>query len=120
MSEDLWNQVNQILEEQLKSFNKPGKPPVHLFSGLAHCTCGHKMYVKANNPKYFCRSCRNKIPIVDLENIVREELRAFFGQPERIAQHLQDADRNLAEKSALLDIHRLEIQKVRDEMARTH
>jgi site-specific DNA recombinase len=76
--ESLWNQVNQILEEQTKSFKKPGKPPVHLFSGLAHCSCGHKMYVKANNPKYFCRSCRNKIPIVDLENIVREELKAFF------------------------------------------
>ena len=120
VSEELWNQVNQILEEQMKSFKKPGKSPVHLFSGLAHCSCGSKMYVKSNNPKYFCRSCRNKIPIVDLENIVREELRAFFGQPERIAKHLQEADRNLAEKSALLDTHRQEIQKVRDEMTRTH
>src|SRR5258708_1012527 len=82
VSEDLWNQVNQILEEQLKSFKKPGKAPVHLFSGLAHCTCGCKMYVKSNNPKYFCRNCRNKIPIVDLENIARQELKVFFGQPE--------------------------------------
>ena len=78
------------------------------------------MYVKSNNPKYFCRSCRNKIPIVDLENIVRQELKVFFGQPKRIAGHLQAADKNLAEKSGLLDAHQREIQKVRDEMKRTH
>jgi len=120
ISEDLWNQVNQIIEEQLKSWKKPGKPPVHLFSGLAHCSCGHRMYVAANSPKYFCRKCCNKIPITDLENIVREELKEFFGQPKRIAQHLQQAGRNLTGKSALLDTHKREIQKVREEMHQTH
>ena len=52
VSEDLWNEVNQIIEEQLKSWKKPGKTPVHLFSGLAHCSCGAKMYVRAGSPKY--------------------------------------------------------------------
>jgi len=120
VSEDLWNQVNQIMEEQLKSWKKPGKPTVHLFSGLAHCSCGNKMYVKANSPKYFCRKCTNKIPIVDLENVIRQELKAFFSQPERINGHLLEAGRNLAEKSALLDAHQREIQKVREEMKQTH
>jgi len=120
VSEALWNQVNQIIEEQLKAWKKPGKPPVHLFSGLAHCNCGAKMYVAANSPKYFCRKCCNKIPIVDLENIVRQELKVFFGQPERIAQHLKNADQNLTEKSALLDTHQREIVKVREEMHQTH
>ena len=119
-TEALWNQVGQIIEEQLKSWKKPGKPPVHLFSGLAHCSCGNKMYVAANNPKYFCRKCRNKIPIVDLENITRNELKGFFGQPTRIAGHLQEADRNLADKSALLGTHQREIQKVRESMHQTH
>jgi site-specific DNA recombinase len=120
ISEDLWNQVNQIIEEQLKSWKKPGKPPVHLFSGLAYCSCGHKMYVAANSPKYFCRKCCNKIPITDLEAIVHDELKVFFGQPERIAKHLREADRNLAEKSALLEAHKREIVKVREEMHQTH
>jgi site-specific DNA recombinase len=112
--------VNQIIEEQLKVWKKPGKPPVHLFSGLAYCSCGHKMYVSANSPKYFCRKCCNKIAIVDLESIVREEMKMFFGQSERIASHLQAADKNLVEKSELLGTHQREIQKVRDEMTRTH
>jgi site-specific DNA recombinase len=120
VSEELWNQVNQIIEEQLKSWKRPGKPPVHLFSGLAYCSCGHKMYVSANSPKYFCRKCRNKIPITDLENIVRNELKVFFGEPKRIAGHLRQADLNLAEKSAMLDAHKREIQKVREEMHQTH
>ena len=109
VTEDLWNQVNRIIEEQLKAWKKPGKPPVHLFSGLAHCGCGHKMYVAADSPKYFCRKCRNKIAIVDLENVVRDELQMFFGQAERIAGHLQAADKNLTEKSALLATHQREI-----------
>ncbi|MEI6076931.1 MAG: recombinase family protein [Verrucomicrobiota bacterium] len=120
VSEDLWNQVNRIIEEQLKTWKKPGKPPVHLFSGLAHCACGHKMYVAANSPKYFCRKCCNKIAIVDLENVILLELKKFFGQPGRIASHLQAAERNLAEKSALLATHQREIQKVREEMHQTH
>src|ERR1035437_5123003 len=120
VSETPSNQVNQIIEEQLKKWKKPAKPPVHLFSGLAHCSCGHKMYVAANSPKYFCRKCCNKIAIVDLENIVRGELKLFFGQSERIASHLQAADRNLAEKSDLLATHQREIQKVREEMHQTH
>ena len=120
VSEDLWNQVNQIIEKQFKDWKKPGKPPVHLFSGLAHCSCGHKMYVAANSPKYFCRKCCNKIAIEDLEKIVRGELKMFFGQSERIASHLQAADRNLAEKSELLATHQREIQKTREVMHQTH
>ena len=120
VSEDLWNQVNQIIEEQLKKWKKPGKPPVHLFSGLAHCSCGHKMYVSANSPKYFCRKCCNKIAIVDLEGIIHDEMKMFFGQTRRIAQHLAQAEQNVVEKSALLDTHKREIGKVRDEMHQTH
>jgi site-specific DNA recombinase len=120
VSEDLWNQANRIMEEQLKVWKKPGKSPVHLFSGLAFCSCGNKMYVNARTPKYFCRKCTNKIPIADLEDIVRQELKAFFANAGRIAKHLKNADQNLAEKAALLDAHEREIQKVRDDMTRTH
>lgn len=120
VSETLWNQVNQIIEEQLKGWKKPGRLPVQVFGNLAHCTCGHKMYVRSNSPKYVCRKCHNKIPIVDLEAIFQDEMKAFFARPERIAQHLQSATKNLTEKQTLLAAHEREIQKVRDEMTRTH
>lgn len=120
ISEDLWNQVNQIIEEQLKSWKKPGKPPVYLFSGLAECSCGHRMYVRSGSPKYVCRKCCNKIPITDLDSIVHQELKVFFTQPQRITHHLQAADQNLTEKQTMLDAHQRELQGVRDEMKQTH
>src|ERR1035441_8535748 len=86
VAESLWNQVNQIIEEHLKSYKRPGKLPVQLFGSLAHCTCGHKMYVRAKSPKYVCRKCHNKIPMTDLEAIFHEELKAFFAEPQRIAE----------------------------------
>jgi site-specific DNA recombinase len=78
------------------------------------------MYVAANSPKYFCRKCCNKIAIVDLEAIVRDEMKLFFGQSERIAGHLEAANRNLTEKSELLGTHQREIVKAREEMHQTH
>jgi len=120
IAESLWNQVNQIIEEHLKSHKRPGRLPVQLFGSLAHCACGHKMYVRAKSPKYVCRKCHNKIPMTDLEAIFQEELKGFFAQPERIAEHLQAADKNLSEKQTLLAAHDREIHKVREEMTRTH
>jgi site-specific DNA recombinase len=120
IAESLWNQVNQIIEEHLKSHKRPGRLPVQLFGSLAHCACGHKMYVRAKSPKYVCRKCNNKIPMTDLEAIFHEELKAFFAQPKRIAEHLKAADKNLSEKQTLLVAHEREIHKVREEMTRTH
>jgi site-specific DNA recombinase len=118
--ESLWQQVNQIIEEHTKGWKRPGKSPVHVFSSLAHCGCGKRMYVRGTTAKYFCRKCCNKIPVKDLEEIFHQELKAFFAQPERIAGHLRDARQNLTEKEALLLTHKTEIQKVREDMARTH
>src|SRR6185369_10669993 len=107
-------------EEQHKSWKKPGKLPTQTFGNLARCACGSKMYVRSNSPKYVCVKCQNKIPIVDLEAIFREELKGFFANREKIAGHLQAASRNVAEKQTLLAAHENEIKKVRDEMSRTH
>jgi site-specific DNA recombinase len=120
VSEALWEECNQILEEHQKLKRRPGPKPVHLFSGLAHCTCGNRMYVKSNSPKYVCLKCRNKIPIVDLEAIFHEELKRFFADPVGIAKHLDEANKNVVEKEKLLSTHRAEVQKLRDEMTRTH
>ena len=120
VSEALWNQCHQILEEQQKATKRPGKAPVQLFSGLAFCTCGQRMYVQTGTPKYVCKGCRNKIPIVDLEAIIYEELKAFFSAPEQVAANLQKAHRNLADKETLLHNLQNDIQRVRDEMTRTH
>ena len=116
----LWEQVNQIIEEQSKGWKRPGPLPTQVFGNIAHCGCGHKMYVRAGTGKYLCRKCHNKIPVADLEGIFHDELKAFFGSPERIAAHLGDAKRNLSEKETGLAAHERDVAKVREEMTRTH
>lgn len=121
VSLELWDQVNQILEEQGKKWKRPGRLPKHTFGNLAWCHCGKKMYMRSDDcPKYICRKCNNKIPMDDLDAVFREELHAYFGQPERVAQHFAKSKQHLAEKETALAAHEREIQKVRDEMTRTH
>ena len=120
VSAELWQQVNQILEEQSKAWKKPGRLPSQTFSRLTWCSCGRKMYARHDSPKYLCRACNNKIPIVDLENIFHEELKDFFANPARLATSLHQAEQNVREKESLVASHQQNIQKVREEMHQTH
>jgi site-specific DNA recombinase len=120
VSEALWAECNRILEEQRKREKRPGKKPVHLFAGLLKCACGHPMYVRSNSPKYVCTKCYNKIPIVDMDAIFYDELKAFFASPEKIAEHLASARGQLNGKQEALLAHQQEIAAVRDEMGKTH
>lgn len=102
VSEELWQRVNTILNERRTPRPKLGRTPVQLFAGLAFCTCGPKMYVPSNTPKYVCQKCRNKIPVVDLEGIFHEQLKSFFFSPTEIASYLRAADERMGEKEQLL------------------
>lgn len=102
ISEDLWNEVNAILDTQQKKGRHPARQVIHLFAGLTYCGCGQKMYVPSNTPKYVCYDCRNKIPIVDLEGVFHEQIKNFFFSPKEIAEHLSKANVNIHEKEELL------------------
>ena len=77
VSEEIWNQCNQILTDQKLSRKKTARRPAHFFTGLIYCGCGQKMYVPSESFKYVCRKCRNKISADDLEFIYRNELKNF-------------------------------------------
>jgi site-specific DNA recombinase len=116
VSEELWDQCNQILEDRAKNGKRPAKKPAHLFTGVTFCSCGNKMYVPSNTPKYVCYKCRNKIPIVDLEAVFNEQLKSFFLSPKELTQYLKDADQTINEKEALLKGLEKEQQKLKAEM----
>jgi site-specific DNA recombinase len=78
------------------------------------------MYVPSNQPKYVCLKCRTKIPVADLEGIFYDELKAYFTNPEAVAGHLLNAQKNLVEKERLLQVQKSEIAKVREQMKQTH
>src|SRR5262249_25534528 len=81
----------------------PAKRPIHLFTGLVHCTCGGRFAVPSSIPnKYVCGTCRRKIPIADLERLFQAELERFVLSPEAVLAHLADADQALRGKQELL------------------
>lgn len=120
VDEEVWDRCNAILEETRRSWKPQSRKTVHLFSGLAHCACGKKMYVPSNSPKYTCAKCRTKIPTEDLEAVFIEQLRNFVLSPEDIADHLREADRTLQEKTAFLASLEREEKSVRGEMERLY
>ena len=116
VSEELWMQCNQILDEQQKKNKRPARKAVHLFSGVVFCSCGNKMYVPSNSPKYTCYKCRNKINTSDLEVVFHEQLKAFFFSPVEIGSYLDNADRLIKEKNELLIALVEEGRKIKQEM----
>lgn len=115
ISEDLWNEVNAILDTQQEKGKRPARQVTHLFAGLTYCGCGQKMYVPSNTPKYVCYECRNKIPEVDLEGVFHEQIKNFFFSPNEIALHLSQANATIHEKEELLLVLLKEQKKLASE-----
>jgi len=116
VSEELWDECNRIMDEQLTKNKKPTKKAIHLFTGLAFCECGGRMYVPSNSPKYICFKCRNKIVMSDLETVFHEQLKSFFFSDTEIRNHLDKADTLIVEKEELLKTLTDESRQVQSDM----
>lgn len=115
VSEELWNECNEAMKGDPRLGVPRSKPAVHLFSGIAFCTCGGKMYVPSNSPKYTCQKCRNKIPPDDLEAIFHEQVKGFLFSTDEIVAQLDKVHVSVKEKSELLLVLEKELGKVTDE-----
>ena len=120
VSEEVWNQCNQILGTMSQPTQRPAKRAVHLFAGLVFCDCGTKMYVLTNSSKYVCEKCRRKIPVTDLEDIFFEQLNGFLVSPKEVDSYLNRASETLDDKQKLLESRKKEADKVRQDADRTH
>ncbi len=120
VTDEVWAEVNRIIVEQEAQRKRPGRPPKHIFAGLVVCTCGTKMYVHNNSPKYVCKGCYNKMPVDALEKIFLRELKGFIFSPDEVAEYLEQAEDDVQSKEALLAILEEEEQKVRSEMSKVY
>jgi site-specific DNA recombinase len=102
VTDAVWDECNRLIDESYSKQNRPAKKPVHLFSGVAHCECGQRMYVPSNSPKYVCRTCRNKISIADLDAIFMEEIKGYSLSQESIVGYLKSSNDTANEKERLL------------------
>ena len=115
VSEELWRQCNDILDNRRASRQKPGKLSDHIFTGVVRCACGGKMYVYSNAPKYVCAKCRHRIPCEDLEELFRERVRDYCVNPGTLKSYIDRLSDGLHEKRALADKMSREIQQLKAE-----
>lgn len=115
VSEELWRQCNDILDNRRATRQKPGKLSEHIFTGVVRCACGGKMYVYSNAPKYVCAKCRHRIPCEDLEELFRERVRDYCVNPGTLKSYIDRVSDGLHEKSALADKMTREIQQLKAE-----
>jgi len=118
VSAELWDKAAALLESQKAQVKPVARRGVHLFAGIAHCTCGTRMYVRAKSPKYVCEGCRNKIPIADLEAVYLSELHRFLLSPEEIEAHARAASDAMREKERLIERTLSDLRKTETEETR--
>lgn len=116
VSDKIWNECNRILEEQTIKRRKAGPKPVHLLSGLLHCTCGKKMYVFHPSNVFTCKACKNRIPASDIDEIYHEQLKSFLLTDSDIKTYLSQTDSIIQEKESMLSKQSKEADKIRQDM----
>jgi len=111
ISEEKWDNIQSILKEQAEHHQKPLKTNLHLFTGIANCSCGSKMYVLSKTDKYVCKLCKQKIPCDVLESIFQEELHSFALDEKSLDTIMEQDDKYRQSQERLLDTTNKEIAK---------
>ena len=99
---ELWQACNALLEARKTTGKTPAKRGKSPLTGLVVCHCGKTMYIPYNTPKWVCYSCRNKIPAADMEELFRDELKAFMTDPAKTSEYLKKAKCGIEGKRELL------------------
>lgn len=120
ISEDVWQQCNTILDQISQNRKPRGRLSKHLFAGVTVCSCGKRMYVPTNMPKYYCQSCCNKIPSLALEMIFQEQLKSFYFSDAEINKYLNRAETEILQLGAQAEILDAEQQQNGREMDRLY
>lgn len=68
VSDQIWNKVNSILDEQEIREAHCGRKSKYLLSGFVKCCCLKKMYVRRTR-FYQCRICKIKISINEIDDV---------------------------------------------------
>jgi len=116
VSEELWNDCNQILTQQEVKHSKPGPRVNHLLSGYIYCDCGKKMYVYHTAPVFTCKSCKTKIATNDIDEIYHNQLKSFLLTDLDSKEYLNQSNSILQEKEILLSTTETKHSKIKKEM----
>lgn len=115
VSEELWNRCNEILDEQERKRKPKGRRSIFLLAGFITCHCGRKMYVYHVAPVYYCKGCKNKIAVDDIDQIFMMKLKTFLMET-NLTDYLEESDHEVKEKERLLKLAKAERLKLSNKM----
>ncbi|GGG24735.1 serine recombinase [Dokdonia pacifica] len=106
VTEELWQQVNDILDEQEAKNKKPLNRKTHTFTRYIYCGCGSRMNVRSGNVHYRCSKtgCGNKIERKILDQIYKEQLMGYVESKEKVAEYLKLSHSTIEDKKDLLKL----------------
>lgn len=120
VSEEVFQRVNQIMEQQFKPTAKPGKKPAHVFAGIVRCGCGGKMYVYTRSPNYTCTRCKNKISAKALDEMFVGCIHDTLADSGQIADQIEAAKSMIAQRSGEIAAARRQLDEVKTEMRKVY
>jgi site-specific DNA recombinase len=112
ISRDLYDECVGHLDSLRLRGKRVVRQSVNLFSGYAHCRCGHKMIVPSQCRKYVCRGCKNRIPMDTLEECFLAEISAAGITGADVESRKRQAATKIEELSSLINAHHDTIRKV--------
>jgi site-specific DNA recombinase len=115
ITEELWHQVNALMDEQSKRRTPLGPKATYLLSGFVTCVKGHKMYVYQGAHVYACPKCKTRIAVGDLDDIYQGYLKDYLSAINH-AQYLQESDSQLQDCKVLLESTTKERNKLAKKM----
>jgi site-specific DNA recombinase len=102
ITEQLWSEVNSIIEAQTARRTPVGPKAVYLLSGFATCAKGHKMYVYQSAKVYACPKCKTRITVNDLDEIYQLYLKDYLDSINH-REFLEQSDLQLQDCKTLLE-----------------
>ena len=118
VSEELWQEVNDIINKYESTKTQPMNKKLILFTGFLKCECGGKMYVPSSNPKYTCNKCRRKIPTEDIEEIFKSQLKQFLLSKDDVEAYYQSSQTGIKDKERELTIVKEKIEKLKAKISK--
>jgi len=120
VSEELWQQVNDLMDEQEKDRKPILNRKVHLFTNYIYCHCGSRMNVRSRGTHYKCTgedcSNRSRIPRDVLEEAFVSRLNEFLASKKELEHYFNQSETRLEAKKQELDIAHKQLVDVKDKL----
>lgn len=118
VSEEMWQKVNDILDEQDSNRKPILNRKVHIFTNYIFCHCGKRMNVRSRLTHYKCvsKECNNKIRREDLEEAFKSRLLEFLDNEKELKTYFKQSFKNIEKYKTQVEVLKKKLEEVKVEL----